>query len=43
MDVVAELRMKRSIEAQEELLEGALPIHTAVVFLAHRPNLEQLD
>ncbi|MEM6353884.1 MAG: hypothetical protein AAF766_24320, partial [Cyanobacteria bacterium P01_D01_bin.14] len=43
VDVVAELKLKRSIEAQEELFEGALPIHTAVVFLVHRPNLEQLD
>ncbi|MGB3312175.1 MAG: hypothetical protein WBA86_20685 [Nodosilinea sp.] len=43
VDVAAELKMKRSIEAQEELFEGALPIHTAVVFLVHRPNLEQLD
>lgn len=43
VDVAAELKMKRSIEAQEELFEGALPIHTAVVFLVHRPDLEQLD
>ena len=43
VDVAAELKMKRSIEAQEELFEGALPIHTAVVFLIHRPSLEQLD
>ena len=43
MDVAAELKMKRSIEAQEELFEGALPIHTAVVFLVYRPTLEQLD
>jgi hypothetical protein len=43
VDVAAELKMKRSIEAQEELFEGALPIHTAVVFLVHRPTLEQLD
>ena len=43
VDVAAELKMKRSIEAHEELFEGALPIHTAVVFLVHRPDLEQLD
>jgi hypothetical protein len=43
VDVAAELKTKRSIEAQEELFEGALPIHTAVVFLVHRPTLEQLD
>ena len=43
VDVAAELKMRRSIEAQEELFEGALPIHTAVVFLIHRSNLEQLD
>ena len=43
VDVAAELKMKRSIEAQEELFEGAMPLHTAVVFLVHRPTLEQLD
>jgi hypothetical protein len=43
VDVAAELKKKRSIEAQEELFEGALPVHTAVVFLVHRPDLEQLD
>jgi hypothetical protein len=43
VDLAAELKMKRSIEAQEELFEGALPIHTAVVFLVHRPDLEQMD
>jgi hypothetical protein len=44
VDVVAELKMKCSIEAQqEELFEGALPIHTAVVFLVHQLTLEQLD
>ncbi|MEO0491230.1 MAG: hypothetical protein AAFZ49_17010, partial [Cyanobacteria bacterium J06659_2] len=43
VDVAAELKMKRSIEAQEELFEGAVPVHTAIVFLVHRPNLEQLD
>jgi len=43
VDVAAELKMRRSIEAQEELFEGALPIHTAVVFLIHRSNLEQMD
>lgn len=42
VDVAAELKMKRSIEDQEDLFEGALPIHTAVVFLVHRPDLEQL-
>ncbi|MGP1385720.1 MAG: hypothetical protein ACTS2F_19325 [Thainema sp.] len=43
VDVAAELKMKRSIEAQAELFEGALPIHTAVVMLVQRPTLEQLD
>ena len=43
VNVAAEPKMKRSIEAQEELFEGALPIQTAVVFLVNRPDLEQLD
>ena len=43
VDVVAELRMKCLIEVQEEMFESALPIHTAVISLVHRPNLEQLD
>ena len=42
-DVKAILNIKKGIAAQEELYEGAIPIHTGVVFLVHRSNREQLD
>ncbi|MCV3215614.1 hypothetical protein OGM63_19205 [Plectonema radiosum NIES-515] len=43
VDVKSLLNIKKSIAAQEELYEGAVPIHTAVVFLVHRPTREKLD
>ncbi len=43
IDVKATLNIKKSVAAQEELYEGAVPIHTAVVFLVHRSSREQLD
>ena len=43
VDVAAEIKAQQSVEAQAELFEGALPIHTAVVFLVHRSSLEQLE
>ncbi|MDF5722995.1 MAG: hypothetical protein PUP91_21480 [Rhizonema sp. PD37] len=43
VDVKSLLNIKKSIAAQEELYEGAVPIHTAVVFLVHRRTREQLD
>lgn len=43
IDVGAQLKVKKTVAAQEQLLEGAKPIYTGVVILVHRPNLEQLD
>ena len=43
VDVKSLLNIKKSIAAQEKLYEGAVPIHTAVVFLVHRDTREQLD
>ncbi|MGF1518944.1 MAG: hypothetical protein ACFCVB_14245 [Nodosilinea sp.] len=37
----SEPKIRRSIEVQEELFEGAAPIHIAVVFVVQRSNLEQ--
>jgi hypothetical protein len=35
--------IKKSVAAQEELYEGAVPIHTATVFLVYRKTREQLN
>ncbi|MBD1922597.1 hypothetical protein H6F77_16125 [Microcoleus sp. FACHB-831] len=43
IDVKALLNIKKSVAAQEELYEGAVPIHIAVVFLVHRKNRALLD
>ena len=43
VDVKSLLNIKKSIAAQEQLYEGAVPIHTATVFLVHRSNRKQLD
>ncbi|MFB2892321.1 hypothetical protein ACE1CI_05180 [Aerosakkonemataceae cyanobacterium BLCC-F50] len=43
IDVGAQLKVKKTVAAQEQLLEGAIPIYAGVVILIHRPNLEQLD
>ena len=43
VDVKSLLNIKKSIDAQSELYEGAVPIHTAVVFLVYRDTREQLD
>ncbi|BDA73805.1 hypothetical protein CAL7716_079710 [Calothrix sp. PCC 7716] len=43
VDVKSLLNIKKSIAAQEELYEGAVPIHIAVVFLVYRQSREQLD
>lgn len=43
VDVKSLLNIKKSIAAQEKLYEGAVPIHTATVFLVHRQTREQLD
>lgn len=43
IDVAAQLKLKKSVAAQEKLYEGAIPINTGVTILVHRPNLEKLD
>jgi hypothetical protein len=43
VDVKSLLNIKKSIQAQEKLYEGAVPIHTATVFLVYRQTREQLD
>ncbi len=43
VDVASQIDMKRSVEAQESLYEGARPFHVGLAILTHRPNLEQLD
>jgi hypothetical protein len=43
IDVNAQLKLKKSVAAQEQLYEGAVPIYTAVAILVHRPNLEKLE
>ncbi len=43
VDVKANLNMEEAISAQETIYKGAVPIHTAVVFLVHRPEREKLD
>ena len=43
VDVKSLLNIKKSIDAQSELYEGAVPIHAAVVFLVYRDTREQLD
>ncbi|PAX45837.1 hypothetical protein CK510_29580, partial [Brunnivagina elsteri CCALA 953] len=43
VDVKSLLNIKKSVAAQEELYEGAVPIHVATVFLVYRNTREQLD
>jgi hypothetical protein len=43
IDVNAQLKLKKSVAAQELLYEGAVPIYTSIAILVHRPNLERLD
>ncbi|WP_341526910.1 hypothetical protein WKK05_30950 [Nostoc sp. UHCC 0302] len=43
IDVNAQLKLKKSVAAQEQLYEGAVPIYTSIAILVHRPNLERLD
>ncbi|KAF3885062.1 MULTISPECIES: hypothetical protein [Nostocales] len=43
IDVNAQLKLRKSVAAQEQLYEGAVPIYTSVAILVHRPNLEKLD
>lgn len=43
IDVKAHLNIKKGVEAQAALYEGAVPFYTAVTFLIHRDTLSQLD
>ncbi|WP_066384078.1 MULTISPECIES: hypothetical protein [unclassified Anabaena] len=43
IDVNAQLKLKKSIAAQEQLYEGAIPIYTGLAIFVHRPTVEKLD
>ena len=43
IDVGAQLKLKKSVAAQEQIYEGAVPIYTSVVMLVHRDTVEKLD
>ncbi|WP_218082500.1 hypothetical protein [Anthocerotibacter panamensis] len=43
IDVAAQVKTRKSVAAQEQLYEGALPLYTGVAILVHRPTLEQVD
>lgn len=43
IDVMAQLNIKKGVEAQEALYEGAVPFYTSVVFLIHRDTRAELD
>lgn len=43
IDVNAQLKLKKSISAQEQLYEGAVPIYAGVCILVSRPNTDLLS
>ncbi len=43
IDVNAQLKLKKSVAAQEQLYEGAVPIYAGVTIFVHRPTIQQLD
>lgn len=43
IDVAAQVKTRKSVAAQEQLYEGALPLYTGVAILVHRNDLERLD
>ena len=43
VDVAATIKTKRSIEAQEKLYEGAIPVKVATAFLVHRESPAKLS
>ncbi|WYL94696.1 MAG: hypothetical protein HEQ35_13300 [Gloeotrichia echinulata IR180] len=43
IDVNAQLKLKKSVAAQEQLYEGAVPIYTGIAIFVHRRTVEQLD
>jgi hypothetical protein len=43
IDVGAQLKLKKSVAAQEQIYEGAVPIYVGIAILVHRPTVEKLD
>lgn len=43
IDVGAQLKADKAVDAQIQILEGSIPIWVAVAILVHRPTLEKLD
>ncbi|NEU71592.1 hypothetical protein PI95_003085 [Hassallia byssoidea VB512170] len=43
IDVNAQLKLRKSVAAQEQLYEGAVPIYTGIAIFVHRPSVEKLD
>ena len=43
IDVGAQLKLRKSVAAQEQIYEGAVPIYTSNVILVHRDSIEKLD
>ncbi|MFH7027921.1 MAG: hypothetical protein ACHBN1_21615 [Heteroscytonema crispum UTEX LB 1556] len=43
IDVNAQLKLRKSVAAQEQLFEGAVPIYTSIAILVHRQSVEKLD
>ena len=43
IDVGADIKLKKGLEAQYQLYEGAAPVTTATVFLVHRDHPSQLE
>ncbi len=43
VDVGAQLKAQKTIEAQAALIEGDIPLNLAIVVLIHRPNERELD
>jgi hypothetical protein len=43
IDVAAQIKVKRSVDAQAKLYEGYIPVNVATVFLVHRETRSQLN
>ena len=43
IDVAAQIKVQRSVDAQAKLYEGYIPVNVATVFLVHRDNRSQLE
>lgn len=43
IDVAAQIKVQRSVDAQGKLYEGQISLYTAVTILVHRPTTEALD